>query len=89
MRQWFCRVGFPVSARYYYLVIKSCRMEDQLQEGTGEGHLRQMVSSPSMKNITRDHIKNLLIPLPSLGEQKLIVTFTRSLVQYLIYYSYE
>ena len=42
MGRWFCRVGFPVTARYYSLVIKSCRMEDQLQEGTGEGHLRQM-----------------------------------------------
>ena len=25
--RWFCRIGFPVLARYYYLVIKSCRME--------------------------------------------------------------
>ena len=30
-------------------------------------------SSPSMKNVTRDNIKNLLIPLPPLAEQKAIV----------------
>ncbi|MFN5397299.1 MAG: restriction endonuclease subunit S, partial [Pseudanabaena sp.] len=30
-------------------------------------------SSPSMKNVTRDNIKSLLVPLPPLAEQKAIV----------------
>jgi type I restriction enzyme S subunit len=39
-------------------------------------------SSPSMKNITREHMKNLLIPLPPLSEQNRIVQKLDELMQY-------
>lgn len=39
-------------------------------------------SSPSMKNITREHMKMLLIPLPSLHKQQQIVKKTNELMQY-------
>jgi type I restriction enzyme S subunit len=39
-------------------------------------------SSPSMKNITRDHMRNLLIPLPPLSEQNRIVQKLDELMQY-------
>ena len=37
-------------------------------------------ASPSMKNISRDNIKTLLLPLPSLGEQQIIVTKVEKLL---------
>ncbi len=39
-------------------------------------------SSPSMKNITREHMRNLLIPLPPLAEQNRIVQKLDELMQY-------
>ncbi len=39
-------------------------------------------SSPSMKNITREHMKNLLIPIPPLAEQTRIVQKLDELMQY-------
>lgn len=39
-------------------------------------------SSPSMKNITRDHMKELLLPIPPLLEQEQIVTKLDELMQY-------
>lgn len=39
-------------------------------------------SSPSMKNITRDHMKELLIPLPPLPEQYRIVAKLEELMSY-------
>jgi type I restriction enzyme S subunit len=39
-------------------------------------------SSPSMKNITREHMRNLLIPFPPLAEQNRIVQKVDELMQY-------
>ncbi len=39
-------------------------------------------SSPSMKNITREHMRNLLIPLPPLSEQNRIVQKLDEIMQY-------
>ncbi|MBK8927148.1 MAG: restriction endonuclease subunit S [Crocinitomicaceae bacterium] len=39
-------------------------------------------SSPSMKNITREHMRNLLIPLPPLAEQTRIVQKLDELMKY-------
>ncbi|HCY39794.1 MAG TPA: hypothetical protein DHV48_00280 [Prolixibacteraceae bacterium] len=39
-------------------------------------------SSPSMKNITREHMRNLLIPLPPLSEQTRIVQKLDELMRY-------
>lgn len=39
-------------------------------------------SSPSMKNITREHMNNLIVPLPPLSEQHRIVTKLEQLMRY-------
>lgn len=39
-------------------------------------------SSPSMKNITRDHMKELIIPFPPISEQQQIVAKLDELMQY-------
>ena len=65
-----------VSIEYVHLCNNFPKYAREYYASMGTG------SSPSMKNITREHMKNLLLPLPPLSEQTLIVQKLDELMQY-------